>query len=158
MLFRSKLFAFLGAYLGAVNCVWILFLSAMVGSVLGLSLLLAHRLVGRTQEEEIELRPAPTVEPPQPDPDTAVEEADAPPLPGPLALRVVRNTASQLHHFPYGPYIALAALVVLFLHREINRHTRESLMLPDEPVVVAPHPFAAQPPAARNPFIRRQGE
>ena len=153
-----KLFAFLGAYLGAVNCVLILFLSAMVGSVLGLSLLLAHRLVGRTSEELIELRPAPTVVSPPPDPDSAAEEAAEHAESGPLVLKVVRNTASQLHHFPYGPYIAVAALVVLFLHREINRHTRELLMLPDEPAITAPHPFAAQAPPVPNTLIRRQGE
>jgi endoglucanase Acf2 len=35
-----------------------------------------------------------------------------------------------MHHFPYGPYIAVAAFVVLVSHDWIERNTREFLMLP----------------------------
>ncbi len=158
-----KLFAFLGAYLGALNCLWVLFLSAMVGSVLGISLLIAHRLVGREETEIIELRP----EPPtgnSPSDDTEITTASAEQteffpqqtqaVPSALTLKVVRNTAQQLHHFPYGPYIALAALVVLFFHQEINRHTREYLLLPLQPEAVSQISHIV-PPLSSTPTILR---
>ena len=140
-----KLLGFLGAYLGALNCVWVLFLSAMVGSVLGVSLLVAHRLVGREERTTIELRPEPSTGiPPSEDADSTIASgeqaqsalANPSDSPAALTLTVVRNTARQLHHFPYGPYIPLAALLVLFFHQEVNRYMRESLLMPPEPQAV----------------------
>ena len=160
-----KLFAFLGAYLGALNCLWVLFLSAMVGSVLGVSLLVAHRIVGREERKTIELRPEPSTGiPPSGDADSTIGVGDQTPAgpdnppdaPAALTLTVVRNTARQLHHFPYGPYIALAALLVLFFHQEVNRYMRESLLIPVEPQVVSTISNIVPPPIP--PVTIRQGE
>jgi leader peptidase (prepilin peptidase)/N-methyltransferase len=145
-----KLFAFLGAYLGALNCVWILFLSAILGSCFGLTLILMHKLFGADETEEIELarspavkwheglvrpRPAPVADAEPTAPGDAAVGADAQERDdnAPITLRVVRRSSRQMHHFPFGPYIAVAALVVLLFDREINRLTRESLLLPPPP-------------------------
>ena len=160
-----KLFAFLGAYLGALNCLWVLFLSAMVGSVLGISLLVAHRIVGREETETIELRPEPvTGISPSNNADSTIETMEQtqatlenpPDAPAALRLTVVRNTARQLHHFPYGPYIALAALLVLFFHQEVNRYMRESLLMPLEPKSVSAISNIVPPPIP--PVTIREGE
>lgn len=133
-----KLFAFLGAYLGAINCLWILFLSAILGSCVGLMAILLHKLLHEDAYENIELTPdkavkihARTAAPPfaaAGERDTlSVAETVAPAA---ISLQIARNTARQLHHFPFGPYIAVAAAVVLFSHDIINRFTRERLFLP----------------------------
>lgn len=151
-----KLFAFLGAYLGAVNCLWVLFLSAVLGSCVGLTLILVHKLFRKDEYEEIELNPPPSVRDHiagakdmiglQGERDTmlvgqsmitgaiAMEEAgteDAPPdAHGQVVLRIARSTSRQLHHFPFGPYIAVAAFLVMFFHDAVNSATREILFLP----------------------------
>src|SRR5690606_18615659 len=127
-----KLFAFLGAWMGITSCVWILFLSALVGAVMGLSLLTAHKLVGRDEIETLTLPGQPTVksrwltakspipcDPPEPTvPAEPAEPEDASPVEVQgeedlVKLEFSRKTSRQLHHFPYGPYIAIAAVLVL---------------------------------------------
>jgi prepilin signal peptidase PulO-like enzyme (type II secretory pathway) len=148
-----KLFAFLGAYLGALNCVWILFLSAVLGSCIGMTLILLHKIMRTDEFEVISLTPdravkvhsriaeAPLAATSRRDNllvgQTAIPAAeilgtlDVPPQPlEPLLLRIARRTSRQLHHFPFGPYIAAAALIVLFFHEPINRWTRVTLLLP----------------------------
>jgi leader peptidase (prepilin peptidase) / N-methyltransferase len=153
-----KLFAFLGAYLGAVNCFWVLFLSAVLGSCIGLSLILTHRFFRKDEYEEIELLPDRAVKShlgageagiaTNPERDTLVvgHTVATPELlassepagaagrpdgaPGSIQLRIARSTARQLHHFPFGPYIAVAALLVMFFHEEVDRMTRNALFLP----------------------------
>jgi hypothetical protein len=44
-------------------------------------------------------------------------------------IRVARRTSRQLHHFPYGPYIALAAVVLLFAFPQLDLWLREYLWL-----------------------------
>lgn len=140
-----KLFAFLGAYLGAINCIWVLFLSAILGSCIGLALILVHKLTRKDEYEEIELagtRAAPALESAERDtivvaqtvaPASSVldEVATEPASPdAPITLRIARQTARQLHHFPFGPYIAVAAFLIMFFHETVNSLTREMLMLP----------------------------
>lgn len=169
-----KLFAFLGAYLGAINCVWILFLSAILGSCLGLTLILMHKLFGTDEAEEIGLVRNPAVKwhdgiahcrlARRADADnlvvgetltsgsqlledaataaSAVSAADAP-----IALRIMRRSSRQMHHFPFGPYIAVAAVIVLLFNREIDRFTREALLLPDLPATSESHAPAPTAPA-----------
>lgn len=146
-----KLFAFLGAWMGITSCIWILFLSALVGAVLGLSLLLAHKLVGKDEYETLELPAVPTVKSRW---LTAVSQAelgdaadklaitDSPvrPASSPLTptisgaddvvrLEFPRKTARQLHHFPYGPYIAIAAVIILLLHTQVESLVRSFFFL-----------------------------
>lgn len=137
-----KLFAFLGAWMGITSCVWILFLSALVGAVMGLSLLSAHKLVGKDEFETLELPGYPTVKSHWltakaqsgcADQNVAarVENSDdvsaSSELSGEddlISLEFSRKTSRQLHHFPYGPYIAIAAVLVLLLHTQVEHLVR----------------------------------
>lgn len=150
-----KLFAFLGAYMGAINCLWILFLSAVLGATVGLSLIGAHWLVGKDEFDTVELDPAQqpkldwlnavsqlnksaaATEPealPAPGDDLsatrAAEDKELVEAPKMITLQIAQRTTRQMHHFPYGPYIAVAALIVLFVHDKINAATRVALLLP----------------------------
>lgn len=137
-----KLFAFLGAYLGAVNCLVILFLSAMLGTCIGLTLILAHKLFRKDEFEEIELMPdrriapALTVSGGNRDNllmgDTSVPSSEALEETAlkPISVQIARSTARQLHHFPFGPYIAVAAFLVMLFHDQVNAGVRDLLLLP----------------------------
>lgn len=118
-----KLFAFLGAYLGAINCIWVLFLSSLLGSVLGLTLLAVHKLVGKDEYEQIELLPERST-------PALSEEEGSPDQGQPLTFKIARRTSRQLHQLPFGPYIAMAAVLVLFFQDNLNEFTRAMLLLP----------------------------
>jgi leader peptidase (prepilin peptidase)/N-methyltransferase len=139
-----KLFAFLGAWMGALNCIWILFLSAFVGATIGLSLLLAHHLVGKDEYETVVIPPQPTVKSqwltaispsgyadgtrqvtPGPDAFTDTDGSAS----TAVELQFSKKTSRQLHHFPYGPYIAIAAIIILLLHKFVEQGVREFFML-----------------------------
>ncbi len=131
-----KLFAFIGAMVGWINAVLILALSSFLGAIIGVSLLLSHRIVHGTGEQE----PAPPNSAPAP-PGSRPEEQ----LPNTQATashvlqsdeaaleqRVLQNLAAseassekpvvQPHPMPFGPYIALASVIVVLWHREIFR-------------------------------------
>lgn len=139
-----KLFAFLGAWMGALNCIWILFLSALVGATIGLSLLLAHRLVGRDEYDKIELPVQPTAKSrwltaKTPSHLNISEETQlssvsmASPAESErdevVNLQFSRKTSRQLHHFPYGPYIAIAAIIILLLHDFVEQGVRAFFLL-----------------------------
>lgn len=121
-----KLFAFLGAYFGPVACVVILFLSAFLGAIIGVAGLVRHKLAGQDEYDDLHLNPERLVTPdlsraPEPaeatpEPPAGEPEAPAEPLitePAPLTVHIPRRTLQQIHNLPYGPYIALAALIVL---------------------------------------------
>lgn len=139
-----KLFAFLGAWMGAVNCIWILFFSALVGATIGLSLLLAHHLTGKDEYESLELPPHPTVKsrwltaitpditmPLRNNLDSGIGIVGGASAPThePVSLQFSRRTSRQMHHFPYGPYIAIAAIIILLLHDLVEQGVREFFML-----------------------------
>lgn len=137
-----KLFAFLGAYFGMLGAVVILFLSAMIGSVVGLTLLVLHKVFSKDEYEDVVFDLGKARKPPYAGESgsaccggSACElppgEAPAPQA-SPRTIRIARRTARQLHHFPYGPYIAVAAVVVLFTHSEIQKWVWSYLWLVEE--------------------------
>lgn len=160
-----KLFAFLGAYLGAINCIWILFLSALLGSAVGLSVMAAHKLRRGDQYDELELAIVPAAESrsavafSQHDESgggvAVIDETEAGSTEqtvalssqtpecsevtqvstGTIQIRIPRRTSRQLDTLPYGPYIAVAALLILLFHGQVNQRTREFLMLGPAPLV-----------------------
>lgn len=140
-----KLFAFLGAYLGALNCIWILFLASLIGMNLGLTLLLFHKLMRGDDYDDIGLPAerctlsaaasdvaqtdgvAQTSGEAVPDVVPEGEAAAAPVLDKPPSIRVARRTSRQLHMVPFGPYIAAGALIVLLCQSEIAALIENSL-------------------------------
>lgn len=138
-----KLFAFLGAWMGALNCVWILFLSAFIGSIFGISLLMAHKLLSRDENEVLVLIGEPTVKR-QPDAVNPQLQGDgssgllsddsdtinpAGSDQSSIEIKFPGKTTKQLHHFPYGPYIALAALIILLFHQQVDEGIRTFFLL-----------------------------
>jgi len=128
-----KLFAFLGAYFGAMNSVVILLLSSAIGALLGLLFLGWHMIFSGDHYDEFLIDLDRIRKPPS---TKAVslregnndqiytsphEEPRDSNYPNHISLLLAKKTARQLHHFPFGPYIALAALIVLFAHPEIEK-------------------------------------
>jgi hypothetical protein len=127
-----------------VNCIWVLFLSAILGSILGLSMILLHKLLRGDQYDRIELPaesggPLPWMaterdaSPGADDASSAGEPGQGEPpeqlRPTETFLRVARKTSLQLHHFPFGPYIAIAAFLVMFFHGSVDRWFRDVFIL-----------------------------
>ncbi len=102
----GKLLALIGALLGWRAVVFSLFGGAMLGSVLGIALLLLQRRGTGA---------APPAEPPGNAPADAAAPAEIP-------LRHVE--------IPFGPYLIAAALVYLFLQQQIGVHIAELLTPP----------------------------
>ena len=140
-----KLMAFLGAYLGPVACFYVLGISTVLGAVIGVSAIAAHRLVGKDEFEDITLDPGrlaarfATNDATQ-SPDQGVDstgtgepadpEAEEAAGPRPIVLRVAVRTSRQMHYFPFGPYLAVAALAVLFALTQFDALTRNLFLLP----------------------------
>lgn len=135
-----KLFAFLGAYFGISGVFAILFLSAVTGAVVGLAILAWHKLFCRDEIEELEFDESRAKYPPvrhdhltSVSPDQQDSSSAAPSQQRKRIFRVARRTSRQLHHFPYGPYIAFAAVVLLFLYPDFQEWLRDHLWLIREP-------------------------
>jgi leader peptidase (prepilin peptidase)/N-methyltransferase len=101
-----KLFACIGAFLGWQGCLLVLALASFLGATIGLSLMTAQWIcaklgVGSTGEA--------TASVPAPDAGSSDDDS-APPASQDIAPR--RRSHRQLHHLPFGPYIAVAGYVV----------------------------------------------
>ncbi|MCX7018149.1 MAG: prepilin peptidase [bacterium] len=136
-----KLFAFLGAYLGAIHCLFALFVASVLGACIGLVLIIIHKLAGKDEYEEITLVPgraAPMYWLTSIDrksesglgvnQSSIVDQAHL--APDSVTIRVARKTTRQMHHFPFGPYIAVAAYIVMICHDAINELLRNLFVLP----------------------------
>lgn len=117
-----KLFLLIGSMLGVINCIYVLMIASFIGSIVGIPMFLAAKISDK--------KTAPTL--PTPQPETSPEDA-------PEALdreeRIIRTLISAgegrgggaaaspgLHHIPFGPYIALAAIIVLFWGSQIHHY------------------------------------
>jgi len=128
-----KLFAFIGAYFGVTGTVGILFLSAVIGAIGGGVLLLWHHLIRHDEFDELTFAPARAVVPPYASSPGGVAQGlgEAPTattaLSEPRRMKVARITSRQLHHFPYGPYIAIAAGGFIFAFPRLTEYLRTYL-------------------------------
>ncbi|MFC1601750.1 prepilin peptidase [Candidatus Sumerlaeota bacterium] len=106
MLFRKeamgygdlKLFACIGAFLGWLNTVYVLMLACIVGSILGIGMLLRGRIIERAQRRAAAAAAI-----------AAGDEAGAQQAEG----------DRQLHALPFGPYIALAAVLIMIFQKHV---------------------------------------
>jgi len=124
-----KLLACIGAFLGFVNCIYVLFLSSVLGVLFGIAILIFDKVRQRRQlaameEEEVgdadELATRalyalyPEIESQKP--EFLIQEKNT------LLSVLTRRPAvrAMRHHLPFGPYLAAAAFLVMLYHREIE--------------------------------------
>ncbi|MDX2176240.1 MAG: prepilin peptidase [Candidatus Sumerlaeia bacterium] len=110
-----KLFALIGVTLGPVNTLLVLFMASILGTISGLGGIVASWFAER--------RPPPLAEgrAHAPRETDALAEDD----PSRLLARLVERDAERkpgknLHHLPFGPWIALAGLLLLLFHEQIR--------------------------------------
>jgi len=129
-----KLFAGIGAFLGIVNCLYVLFVSSLLGVAIGLSLILISRLrqarkahsgSDQTPAIDAETLTARTMACLYPDEDPQDRTAHA------SERNVVLNVLSQppprrafRHHLPFGPYLAAGAYLVMLYHPWITEFVK----------------------------------
>ncbi len=110
-----KLFGAIGATLGPINCLVVLMISAMLGSVAGITTGIASRVRADRHpplREGLDLPAPPGGE-------------DGAPRPLDRFLELMRGApyGGMQHHLPYGPWIAVAALFVLMF----SAHVRDGI-------------------------------
>jgi leader peptidase (prepilin peptidase)/N-methyltransferase len=110
-----KLFACIGAFFGWQGCLLVLALASFLGATIGLSLIAAQWIVAKLwpARSSIALQ---KVEPMGN--ESAVPETSAAACAGNQPSR--RPRGRQLHHLPFGPYIALAGYVVALFYRPMT--------------------------------------
>lgn len=114
-----KLFACIGAFLGWHGCLLVLALASFLGATLGLSLLLAQWIVAKLSPATN--RPVSTdAEPVGSEAGDAVPASDQPAAVGAASAPRRPPKRRQLHHLPFGPYIAVAGYVVALFYRPIT--------------------------------------
>ncbi|MCX8035829.1 MAG: prepilin peptidase [Candidatus Sumerlaeia bacterium] len=115
-----KLFACVGAFVGWQGCLLVLAIASFIGATVGLSLIAAQWIVSRLWPAASSLPQAACAAPEIPcerPPDSlpAGLESDRQPQPA-----EERRKGRQLHHLPFGPYIALACYVVALFHHPMT--------------------------------------
>ncbi|HNT87387.1 MAG TPA: prepilin peptidase [Candidatus Hydrogenedentes bacterium] len=105
-----KLLAMLGAFLGWTGVLGTLMLACILGSAVGLSLIVLEKLGGGTRDKGL---------------GTGEEEQDA----------HATEKALPGHYIPFGPYLALAGLIFLFFGPEAILAYWAALELPAEELV-----------------------
>jgi leader peptidase (prepilin peptidase)/N-methyltransferase len=119
-----KLFACIGAFVGWQACIYILILSSFVGATLGISLIMGQWIAAKIEGRP---KPAPALADAAPE-GSGSTAADLPAGPvDPLELPPPR--ARQLHHLPFGPYIAVAAYIVMLFYPEMYKWVQMNRMM-----------------------------
>lgn len=124
-----KLFACIGAFLGWQGCVLVLVLASFLGATLGLSLIAAQWIVSK-------VAPAASSAPSESHAATSSEPAaddatETPVAPAPESQPRRRPRGRQLHHLPFGPYIAVAGYLVALFYRPIIQWLMSHLLFLD---------------------------
>ena len=115
-----KLFLLIGAFLGLVQSLLVLMVASMLGTLIGGSMMLAAKISAKTPNAGIKAENA--------DPQAVennIQEDEEPEDPEERVIQKIVSGAekrdetsentppSQLHHIPFGPYIAMGAIIVL---------------------------------------------
>lgn len=129
-----KLFAFIGAMVGWINAILILALSSFLGAIIGISLLVSHRIVHGSAKQKPALNTTRSTPPSSqsdehlPDIQGAAShglQSDEAALEQRVLQNMIANEASpekplvHPHPMPFGPYIALASMILVLWHHEI---------------------------------------
>ena len=110
-----KLFACVGAFLGWQGSLLVLALASFLGATLGLSLLATEWIVARLSrvEPQLAVQAAGTGGGESGAGESALSEHPVPALQR-------RPKGRQLHHLPFGPYIAVAGYIVALFYRPMT--------------------------------------
>ena len=123
-----KLFLLIGAVLGALNTVYVLMVGSIIGSIVGGILLASKKLVKKTASSarHIEGESSPATDTLQMNRENPEEEGSTEPLDVEERVleKILQGKESQdtetddspppsVHHIPFGPFLALAAAIVL---------------------------------------------
>ncbi len=124
-----KLLACIGAFLGITNCIYVLFLSSVLGVVFGVALMIIQRFSGQKVQNVAEgttiaaaddlTRQALSAL--YPDADINASDALVPERNTLLGI-LSRQTPARVmrHHIPFGPHLAVAAFLVMLYHDKIE--------------------------------------
>ena len=116
-----KLLAMIGAFLGWQGTLATLVIASMVGSIVGIALILYFRYLGVPEATD-----APTDNPEQT--EDAENQQDAPPSDEEITL--------EGHYLPFGPYLALGAIIYLFIGPEIIESYFSIIDMPSEHIIL----------------------
>lgn len=124
-----KLLAAIGAFLGFTNCIYVLFLSSVLGVIFGVGMLLADKVRGSRRPSAMHATAIPA-------PDELATRALSALYPEietekPGFLVSERSTLLSIltrqkpappmrHHLPFGPYLAAAGYLVMIYHEQIE--------------------------------------
>lgn len=124
-----KLMACIGAFLGYLNTIHVLFVGSFLGAIIGIALILWGRWkttrnrveeteADRSQAEDLATRAIQAIFP-----DDESGE-DAAPRPEQAALRNLLEKPParpvSRHHLPFGPYLAAAAFLIMLYHEHLT--------------------------------------
>ena len=115
-----KLLAMVGAFLGWKGTLGTLVIASMVGSVVGIAMIMYFNHYGSSEEEENEA-------------DAPLENAEEE-----TAAKTASDEEITLegHYLPFGPYLALGAIIYLFVGPEIIDTYFSFIETPTEPIIV----------------------
>lgn len=109
-----KLFAFVGALLGWMNTLIVIALSSFIGATVGLILIMIEHLVAK-KKKTLETNNPETYINTQPDDDELSHLYKL------LAkMDKTQRNVSLSRAIPFGPYIAIAAIIIILWHNEIT--------------------------------------
>jgi prepilin signal peptidase PulO-like enzyme (type II secretory pathway) len=125
-----KLFAFIGAMMGWLNCILVLAISSFIGAIIGSLLILIQRMKHGAKRREVADMNL-TNEGSDAGEGSSSQEVPGEPeiIPEPeesILKRLFhkydkkRRQSMSYHPIPFGPYIALGSLIVLIWHYEIE--------------------------------------
>jgi len=117
-----KLFLLIGSMLGVINCIYVLMIASFIGSIVGIPMFILAKISDRKKKSASpDALPECSQENPREEPDR--EEIIIQRLLSASKGKGGNAAASPgLHHIPFGPYIALAAIIVLFWGEKIHNY------------------------------------
>lgn len=115
-----KLLAMVGAFLGWKGTLGTLVIASMVGSVVGIAMIMYFNRYGSSEEEDNEAEAPPE----NADEETAAQAASD------------EEITLEGHYLPFGPYLALGAIIYLFVGPEIIETYFSFIEAPAEPIIV----------------------
>lgn len=126
-----KLFAYIGAVLGVFNTVLVLSLSSMIGAIFGVSAIIASKMSGKASagisgDNKMEEQGVEQMQNQDGEEENSPRAVDD--LLGKLKNIEAAKTRSY-HQLPFGPYICVAAILILFFHDKIDNIINSLFMM-----------------------------